>query len=293
MAESKRRRVLLTGASSGIGRALARELGERGYRLALSARRGELLERTAAEVRQAGGEAPRTLVADLSQRGAAADLGAAAVEALGGVDMLINNAGTVCHGLQWVLGDRDEGREVLETNFWSPLALTRALAPAMLERGEGTIVNVTSLVQVSPFPALSHYCASKAALALATETLRLEAERAGIQVTEVLLGTVDTPGSTEQRLLPGGAEWLERSRLGTAEAAARAIASGIERGRDRILYPRALGIAYALPALSRRYARRMGKNVDVSDTSVRRGGSSGDERNRSLREEWESRASRA
>jgi NAD(P)-dependent dehydrogenase (short-subunit alcohol dehydrogenase family) len=231
-------------------------------------------------------------VADLSRRGAAADLADAAVDALGGVDILINNAGTTCHGLQWVVGDRDEGRDVFETNLWSPLALTAALAPQMLERGSGTIVNVTSLVQVSPYPALSHYCASKAALGLATETLRLEAEPAGIQVTEVLLGPVDTPGSTEQRLLPGGEEWLERTRLGTADAAARAIAAGIERGRDRIVYPRTLRIAYALPGLGRRYARRMGKSVDPSDTSVRRGGSSGDERNRALREEWESRGRR-
>ncbi|MBW3672245.1 MAG: SDR family NAD(P)-dependent oxidoreductase, partial [Acidobacteria bacterium] len=83
-----------------------------------------------------------------------------------------NNAGTGVQGLTWMVGDRDEAREVLETNLWSPLALIAALAPRMVERGRGTIVNVGSMARVSPFPHLGHYAASRAALALATEVMR-------------------------------------------------------------------------------------------------------------------------
>ena len=135
--------VLLTGASSGIGRSLALALGARGARLAIAARRRDALEQVADEIAAHGGERPVVLATDLSHRGAAAQLASDAREALGHVDVLINNAGVGVGGTQWAVGDRDEGREVLETNFWSPLALVQALVPAMRERRDGAVVNVT------------------------------------------------------------------------------------------------------------------------------------------------------
>src|SRR5215210_6894981 len=113
------RRVVLTGASSGIGRAAAIELAARGACLALVARRAERLAELASEIAKAGNPEPVPIPADLSVRGAAADVAARAERELGGVDVLVNNAGGSMQGLTWVAGDRDETRTVFETNLWS------------------------------------------------------------------------------------------------------------------------------------------------------------------------------
>src|SRR4051812_38194229 len=105
------RRILITGASSGLGRELALLLAKRGARLALSARRERLLEELAAGIAERGLPRPELLPADLGRAGAAAELGRGAEAALGGVDVLINNAGSNLHGLPSVVGDRAEARE--------------------------------------------------------------------------------------------------------------------------------------------------------------------------------------
>src|SRR2546422_898074 len=134
------------------------------------------------------------------------------------------NAGASIQALTWVAGDRGEARAVVETNVWSPLALVAAVAPQMVERGEGGIVNTSSMVQVAPFPHLGHYCASRAALASITQTLQLELGPRGVRVVEVALGAVDTAGSSENRVLRGGAQWLDgRPGLGNLHDAARAL----------------------------------------------------------------------
>src|SRR3954452_18556100 len=216
--------VLLTGASGSIGAEVARELGARGARLAISARRAEMLEEVADSVARAGGARPVVLAADLGRPGEAAELARRAEDALGEIDVLINNAGASMQGLAWLVGDRDGARDVFETNVWSPLALTAAVAPAMVRRGEGAIVNVGSMVRVSPFPHLGIYTASRAALASVTEVLDMELGPRGVRVVEVALGPVDTPSSRENRVLAGADRWLDgRPGLGSVEAAAAAI----------------------------------------------------------------------
>jgi NAD(P)-dependent dehydrogenase (short-subunit alcohol dehydrogenase family) len=282
------KRILITGASSGIGRALALELGARGHALALSARRGDRLAALAGEF-PAPGSAPRpiSVTADLSRRGAARTLAAEARDALGGVDVLVNNAASQVQGLIAAVADGDEGRGVFEANVWSPLALIAELVPGMREQGGGTIANVSSLAHISPYPALGHYCASKGALTTATETLRLEVERDGVRVVEVVLGPVDTPGSFQNRLLPGGAAWLDRTRPGSAAAAARRIADAIEDGRTRrLIHPRSLRAVHALPGLGRRYARRMARRIDLTDVPVRAAGAA---EIVAARDEWDRR----
>src|SRR5438128_798706 len=127
MTTIERRTVLLTGASGAIGGEVARRLAARGARLALSGRREERLIALAGELAAAGGEPPAVLPADLGKPGEAQRLADAAAAALGRVDVLINNAGAAMQGLAWVVGDRDEAREVMETNLWSPVALVAAL----------------------------------------------------------------------------------------------------------------------------------------------------------------------
>src|SRR4051812_46082892 len=165
--------VLLTGASGAIGSEVARRLASEGARLAISGRREQRLEELADEIAGSGATRPVALAADLGRRGEAARLAERALAELGRVDVLINNAGSSVQGLTWVVGDRDEAREVLETNLWSPLALAATLAPPMVERGAGAIVNVGSMARVAPFPHLGHYSSSRAALAIATETMHV------------------------------------------------------------------------------------------------------------------------
>jgi short-subunit dehydrogenase len=116
--------------------------------LALVARRGDRLRELAAEIAVEGHPEPVVLAADLGEAGRATEVAAQAEECLGPIDVLVNNAGASIQGLSWVAGDCAEARGVLETNFWSPLALTAAVAPSMVDRGEGVIVNTGSMVQV-------------------------------------------------------------------------------------------------------------------------------------------------
>ena len=263
----KGKAVLVTGASGAIGGEVARKLAARGARLVLSARRGERLEQLAEELETTGAPRPVVAPADLARRGAAAELAAAA----GDVDVLINNAGASVQGLSWVVGDRDEARAVLETNLWAPLALIAALAPAMVRRGEGAIVNVGSMARVSPFPHLGVYAASRSALATATEVLEMELRPRGVRVVEVALGPVDTPASRENRVLTGADRWLDgRPGIGDAGAAADAIvAAAAGSARGVAFYPRMLRWVNALPGLGRRYARRAARHADVADEAVR------------------------
>src|SRR5436305_1068286 len=143
----REKRVLITGASSGIGWALAEAMAARGARLAVVARREERLRALAARIEAAGHVAPAIVVADLAQRGSAADVARQVTRALGDVDVLVNNAGGAVGGTQWRVGDGDEARDAFELNLWSPLALVAALVPRLRERGDGAVVNVTSLSQ--------------------------------------------------------------------------------------------------------------------------------------------------
>jgi uncharacterized protein len=281
--------ILLTGASSGIGAEAARRLAARGAHLALVARREERLQHLAEEIASGGLPRPAVIAADLGERDAAAQVAGEAVATLGQVDVLVNNAGASIQGLTWVAGDRDEARGIFETNLWSPLALTAAVVPGMIERRQGVIVNTGSMAQVSPFPHLGHYSASRAALALITQAMRLELAPHGVRVVELALGPVDTAGSTENRLLQGATEWLDgRPGIGKLDEAAQALVDAIDGGAEGVVfYPRALRWVHALPGLGRRYARRAARNADLTDETLRVGGSSGAPDIRAARDSWE------
>jgi uncharacterized protein len=208
------KRVLITGASSGIGWSLAERFATEGARLVLVARRRERLERLAAKIEQQGRHAAIVRTVDLSVRGRAAELAMSVNEELGGIDVLINNAGGAVGGSVWAVADRPEAREDFEVDFWSPLALIGGFVPGMRSRGEGCIVNVTSLRQVMAWPSFGQNSAAQAALALVTETLRLELLRYGVHVVEVIPGPIETPVQGPTDLLPGIKEAMH-DRLGT------------------------------------------------------------------------------
>ena len=285
------RTALVTGASSGIGRSVARRLAAEGVRLAVVARRRDLLIELADEIDQAHRTRPEVLVYDLSVRGAADELASAATDALGQVDILVNNAGGGLAGRQTVVGDRDEGREVFDLNVWSPLALIRGLVPAMQERQAGTVVNVTSMMQVMTWPFMGYYTASKAALASFTETLRLELRSSGVHVLEVIPGPVDTPIYAESHLVPGFDTAMRGLRPGQPDTLARRVIRALRRDRTRVIYPGVLRVPYAIPPLVRQtvgvQVGRAAADIDPDDERVLRSGSHGHELARAAREAWE------
>jgi short-subunit dehydrogenase len=209
--------------------------------------------------------------------------------ALGQVDVLVNNAGVGIGGTQWRVGDRDEGRELFETNFWSPLALTAALVPGMRERDHGAVVNVSSVSQVAPWPLMGHYSSSKAAIGSASETLRLELANSRVHVLEVVAGPNDTAVQAEAQELPGFADAIRGGGMGRPERLAALVVRALERERPRIVYPRRAGVGYWFPPLLRAVLPRMARRVPeaADDPRVVRGGSQGDAESLEARAEWE------
>lgn len=256
---------LLTGASSGIGRALALELASHHVRLAVSARRAPLLEDLADDIVHRGGTRPEILPADLSQRGQATALAHHALDRLGRVDILVSNAGMGLAVPQWAGADHEAHREAFETNLWSPLALIAALVPQMRSRRSGVVVTVTSLGKFVPVPLIGHYSATKAALAAATDTLRMELRGSGVGVLEIVPGLIKTPMLEEFRRVPGAERGIRRAPKGSPEALARLAVRALAAGRPRVVYPRAGALVHLIPALGRLGAAMSRPHVDELD----------------------------
>ncbi|ORV13481.1 SDR family NAD(P)-dependent oxidoreductase [Mycobacterium celatum] len=257
------KKILITGASSGIGRALALQLADRGAVMALAARRGDLLDEVAEEIASAGHQRPTVITADLAMPERATSLAHDALDALGGaVDVLVNNAGANLTGPQSLIADSDAARRVFEVNMWSPLALTAAVLPAMHSAGAGIIVNVTSTVQAVPLPLLGYYSASKAALAQATRSLRLELAETPIKVLEVVPGSTDTALRDIDEL-----PWKSGSPRTfppvPPQSTAAAIVRALHRGANRVVYPSYSLAPLEIPAIGRLVAQLGGRRVDT------------------------------
>jgi short-subunit dehydrogenase len=214
--------AIVTGASSGIGAATAKELARRGAAVVLAARRADLLEAQAQAVRAAGGEAlaVRTDVADAAQL---AQLAERATATFGRVDILINNAGA-----SWsrplASTPPDELVGLLEVNLLAAMLLTRALLPGMVDRGHGAIVSVGSLsgrVAMEPL-----YSASKYGLRGFSLALRRQLRGSGVSVSLVSPGNVRTAMTAHVQ-----------ARLPEPEIVARAIAELVVRPRREAVVP--------------------------------------------------------
>ena len=187
----KDRVVLLTGAGTGIGRSLALQLADRGARLALVGRRAEPLEEVAALVRERGATAV-VVPADLTAPGAAATVVAAAQEQLGGIDVLVNNAGNVRAGRLEAI-DEAEVLAQIALNLTAPILLTRAALDALRASGSGLVVNVSSGIALVGLPFYATYAATKAGIAHFGEALRRELYGEGVHVLNVFPGATSTP----------------------------------------------------------------------------------------------------
>jgi short-subunit dehydrogenase len=182
------KRVLITGASSGVGAALARALAEDGAVVGLIARRGDRLAEVLADCQKASPDSTMW-VADLADDAGA--LGQRAWDALGGIDVLVNNAAVPKRRAVTALTP-GEVEAVMAVNFFAPMRLTLAVLPRMLERGTGMIVNVSSVGGRLGIIHESAYCASKFALCGWSESMAVDLHGSGVSVKLIEPGPVDT-----------------------------------------------------------------------------------------------------
>lgn len=188
-------RVLLTGAGSGIGRCLALALGARGARLVLVGRNIARLDETVRQITASGGKAS-ALAQDLGDPEGHDQLVQSTVSRLGGIDLLINNAGISGFG-EFSRENPAAIDEIININITAPLLLTRAVLPAMLASGKGRIVNIGSIFGSIGFPHFAAYSASKFALRGFSEALRRELADSGVGVTYVAPRTTRTTFNSE------------------------------------------------------------------------------------------------
>ena len=231
----------ITGAGSGIGRALAIELAKKGCELALTDIDGTSLDQTE-RLATAEGARCSTHVFDVSDRDAVERFAAAVITEHGGIQLVINNAGvtfvdsvekTDYADFEWLMG----------INFWGVVYVTKAFLPSMLEAGEGHIVNISSLFGLMSAPMQAAYNASKFAVRGFTEALRVEVSGSPVNVSCVHPGGIKTSIVANSRFnensVPMTREeleaWFDAEARTSAEGAARTIIRGIEKNKVRIL----------------------------------------------------------
>lgn len=252
------RTCVVTGAGSGIGRALALELAGRGARLALSDVDVAAVEQTAASCRDLDAEA-RAYRLDVADRGAVLAHAEQVVADLGGVDLVVNNAGVALHGLVAELRDEDF-RWVMDIDFWGVVHGTQAFLPHLLA-SRGQVANVSSVFGLIAVPKQSAYNAAKFAVRGFTESLRQEMELGGtgVGVSCIHPGGVRTAIARRARAAASEdkaemAATFDKLARTSPPRAARTIVKGLQRDRARILVgpdawfiaglPRLLGAHY-------------------------------------------------
>lgn len=184
--------VLITGASSGIGRATALAFAREGARVAICARREDRLKEIEGELSQAGAAEVRTFVLDVRNRAAVEATLAALPEEWKAIDVLVNNAG-LSRGLTKVYEDDPENwEEMIDTNIKGLLYVTRAIVPGMVERGRGHIINMGSTAGYITYANGAVYCATKAAEKSISEGLKIDLMGTAVRVTSIDPGMVET-----------------------------------------------------------------------------------------------------
>jgi short-subunit dehydrogenase len=241
--------ALITGGSSGIGRALAEGLVRRGTRVVICARKKEPLE----EAAKAVGAVP--IQADMAVPEQAADIVAKAIAELGSLDLVIANAGFG--------GDRPASRleprhvtAMMQTNVIGACVTLTAAIPHMLERGRGNLAGMSSLAAVRGLPTSAVYSASKAAVSTFLESIRVDLFRTGVVVTDVRPGFVDTPLTKKNK--------FEMPFLMPADRAAEGILDAIAAGKRVYAFPWPMAFgAKALTWMPAWMYDRIGSRVNV------------------------------
>jgi short-subunit dehydrogenase len=241
--------LLVTGASSGIGAAVARRFAQEGYRLVLAARRLDRLEALAQEFRARGGQA-LPVAADLSRLEDVQRLTKVALEEYGQIDILFNNAGL--GRLNWLeaLEPVDEVQAQVQVNLLGVIWMAQAVLPYMIERRSGHIINMASLAAWGAPPTYSVYSASKFGVRGFTEALRREVSLYGVHVSGIYPGAVDTEFGAQARIQrKTGITTPPRLRL-TTEEVAQAVLRLAQRPRRAVILPGYMRWVIALNTLS-------------------------------------------
>jgi NAD(P)-dependent dehydrogenase (short-subunit alcohol dehydrogenase family) len=242
--------AMVTGASSGIGRAVALALAKRGARVALVARDAARLQRVAAEVEAAGGTAA-VVPCDVSSPSEVEQAFGEVEQRLGGPpDILVNAAGCAVWR-PFLETTVEEHRRMMETNYWGTFHTLRAAVPAMRRRRRGAVVNIASGSARFPLAVTGGYSASKGAVAALSESLRRELAGSGISVSCLYPGSVRTPfwndAAIATRLLPPIVRFAPKL---TPEAAARQVCLALRLGLAERTFPLFVGLLARANALS-------------------------------------------
>ena len=238
--------VVVTGASSGIGEAIAREYLKRGANVTLIARRRDRLDKLAE------GHADRTHVvqADLGNPEVAFAWIDDAEKAMGPIDVLVNNAGVQI--VKSVLETSwEDGERLLLLDLHTPLRLTQLVLKRMVPRKSGTIVDIASMAALGPTPGMFFYNAAKAGLAAASEALRAEMKPHGIHVVTVYPGPVTSDMEAAGRAAYAESAAVKYTPTGTADVLARMICAAVEKKRARVVYPRIYALSRHFPNVTR------------------------------------------
>ncbi len=254
------RRILLTGASSGIGQSLARLFAAQGTRLLLLARREKQLGDLAAELRTLGAASVEIVAGDITD----AQVRQTAIDRIrqlwGKLDLLINNAGVSAHG-RFVDTDEATVRQIMEVNFFATAELTRLAIPLLQESNDGLVVNIGSILGHRGIPHNSAYVASKFALRGWSEALRAELSRDNIGLLLVSPGTTDTEFFDHLLSSHGDSPWPKQRGI-SPDQVAKQIAQTICR-RRREIFPNWRGrllvtVNRFFPSLVDRFMNRYG-----------------------------------
>lgn len=232
----KGRRIILTGASEGIGRALALELATRGARLALAARDRDRLESLAQECRARGGDA-LAVPTDVTNTQDLEWLVAETLKAFGGIDAVIHNAGITMWSRFEALRELSIFERVMEVNYYAPVRLTALTLPHLRE-SRGLIVAIASLAGLTGVPERSAYSGSKHAMVGFFDSLRIELAGSGVDVSVIAPDFVVT--EIHKRAIgpdgePLGTSPMQQSKIMTAEQCARQIVRAMEKRRRQLL----------------------------------------------------------
>ena len=212
--------ALITGASGGIGSAIAKNLSHQGAHVVLHGTRAGRLEELASEI----GSNVSVVTANLSDRAAVGSLVAEAAKATGAIDILVNNAGITRDNLFMRMKD-EEWDDVLEVNLTSSMLLCRSAIRAMMKARWGRIISISSIVGVTGNPGQTNYAASKAGMIGFSKSLAAEVASRGITVNIVAPGFIETPMTDEladeqkQKLLAN----VPAGRLGSSQEVAAAV----------------------------------------------------------------------
>ncbi len=224
-------RVLVTGASQGIGKAIAELAARRGMRVLASARSVDLLNQLATTVKAAG-QTLEVVQADVATDAGRAAMVEAAKSKFGGLDVLINNAGIGATG-HFAESAPDVLRSIMETNFFGTVETTRVFLPLLKEGTTPAVVNVSSILGRRAIPGRSLYCASKFAVEGWTQAIRAEFARFDIDVITVNPGLTQTNFS-QNMLEKNARQSLDHRRGMTSEQVAEATLAALERGKRAV-----------------------------------------------------------